>query len=224
VTPRFVLVSHALCPYVQRAAIALAHKGVAFERRDVDLAHKPDWFLALSPLGKTPVLLVDEAPLFESAAICDYLDETLGPALHPDDPIERARERAWVAFGSALLDAIGGFYAAPDEATLERKHADIVARFTTLEQVLHAAGPWFAGDRFGMVDVVFGPVFRYFDAFETIDDFGFFDELPRVQAWREALGGHPAVRGAVDAGFPARLIAFLRNKGSALSRRMAVAA
>jgi hypothetical protein len=33
-----VLISHLLCPYVQRAAIVLAEKGVAFERRDIDLA------------------------------------------------------------------------------------------------------------------------------------------------------------------------------------------
>ena len=44
-----VLVSHALCPYVQRAAIVLREKGVPFERRDIDLANKPDWFLRISP-------------------------------------------------------------------------------------------------------------------------------------------------------------------------------
>ena len=55
---RLVLVSHALCPYVQRAAIALAEKGVPFERRTVDLADKPDWFRAISPLGKVPLLIV----------------------------------------------------------------------------------------------------------------------------------------------------------------------
>lgn len=71
-----VLVSHVLCPYLQRAAIVLAEKGVPFERRDVDLANKPDWFLRLSPTGKTPMLLVDGHALFESAAICEYLDET----------------------------------------------------------------------------------------------------------------------------------------------------
>ena len=38
------LISHKLCPYVQRAVIALTEKGVAFERIDVDLANKPDWF------------------------------------------------------------------------------------------------------------------------------------------------------------------------------------
>jgi len=39
------LISHKLCPYVQRAVIALAEKDVTFERIDVDLADKPDWFL-----------------------------------------------------------------------------------------------------------------------------------------------------------------------------------
>ena len=77
------LVSHALCPYVQRAAIALAEKGAPFTRRDVDLARKPDWFLAISPLGKTPVLVVDDTPIFESAAIIEYLDDTVSPASTP---------------------------------------------------------------------------------------------------------------------------------------------
>ena len=49
------LVSFDLCPYVQRAAIVLAEKGMPFTRRDVDLAAKPDWFKAISPLGKVPL-------------------------------------------------------------------------------------------------------------------------------------------------------------------------
>lgn len=102
-----VLVSHRLCPYVQRAAIVLAEKGVPFERRDVDLDHKPAWFLAVSPLGKTPVLLVDGNALFESAVICEYLDETFEPWLHPGDALERAREptapRRFVPEKSELL-------------------------------------------------------------------------------------------------------------------------
>ena len=68
-------VSHPLCPYVQRAEIVLREKDVAFARRDVDLARKPDWFLRISPLGKTPVLLVGEHAIFESAVICEYLGD-----------------------------------------------------------------------------------------------------------------------------------------------------
>ena len=52
------LVSHLLCPYVQRAAIALREKDVPFERVVIDLANKPDWFVAISPLGKVPLLRV----------------------------------------------------------------------------------------------------------------------------------------------------------------------
>ena len=111
------LVSHALCPYVQRVAIVLHEKGLAFERRTIDLARKPDWFLAISPLGKTPVLQVRGQSLFESAVICEYLDEVAMPVLHPQDPLQRARHRAWMEFGSAVLNTIGAFYAAQDEAT-----------------------------------------------------------------------------------------------------------
>src|SRR6185295_20138660 len=82
-TTQLTLVSHRLCPYVQRAAIALAEKGVPFTRRDVDLANKPDWFKAISPLGKVPLLQVDNEVLFESAVIVEYLEETQAPALHP---------------------------------------------------------------------------------------------------------------------------------------------
>ena len=86
-TARLKLISHRLCPYVQRAVIALTEKRVAFERIDIDLAHKPDWFLKLSPLGKTPVLQVGDVPIFESAAILEYLEETEPRPLHPADAL-----------------------------------------------------------------------------------------------------------------------------------------
>src|SRR5262245_57375095 len=81
------LISHKLCPYVQRAVIALTEKGVPFERIDIDLANKPDWFLKISPLGKTPVLQVGDRAIFESAVILEYLEDTQSPALHPADPL-----------------------------------------------------------------------------------------------------------------------------------------
>jgi len=52
------LVSHHLCPYVQRAAIAFSEKNVPFERIHVDLSNDPHRLRALSPLGKVPLLRV----------------------------------------------------------------------------------------------------------------------------------------------------------------------
>src|SRR3984893_3797568 len=123
------LISHKLCPYVQRAVIALTEKGTAFERVDIDLANKPDWFLALSPLGKTPVLQVGDVPIFESAVILEYLEETEPRPLHPADALTRAEHRGWIEFGSVVLSDIAGFYAAPDQATFKAKTAQFEQRF-----------------------------------------------------------------------------------------------
>src|SRR3981081_1936535 len=127
------LVSHKLCPYVQRAVIALTEKGVAFERIDIDLANKPDWFLAISPLGKTPVLLVGDIPIFESAVILEYLEETQPKPLHLAGALTRAEHRGWIEFGSAVLNDIAGFYAAPDQATFNAKTTHLEQRFARLE-------------------------------------------------------------------------------------------
>lgn len=219
VSPPLVLVSHALCPYVQRAAIVLAEKGLAFERRDIDLAHKPAWFLAVSPLGKTPVLLVDGAAIFESAVICEYLEDTALPRLHPRDAVRRAQHRAWMEIASALLNTIAAFYNAADEAALQARAADIRARFVQIEAEL-GVGPYFDGDAFCMVDAAFAPAFRYFDTFDRIADFGVWRGLPKLQRWRAALSARPSVMAAVSSAYADRLQGFLRARGSALSQRM----
>lgn len=217
---KLTLISHTLCPYVQRAAIVLAEKGVAFERINVDLANKPDWFKAISPLGKTPVLQVDDDAIFESAVICEYLDDTLLPRLHPADALKRAHHRAWMEFGSALLNAIGAFYNAADAASLARHREDIRRRFTQLEAVLPDQGPYFAGASFSMVDAIFGPVFRYFDVLDGVGESGFFEQLPKVQAWRAALAARPSVQQAVGSGYGRELHRFFLARGSELSRRI----
>lgn len=226
--PKLSLVSHHLCPYVQRAAIALAEKGVAHERIAIDLSAKPGWFQALSPLGKVPLLLIGgdktgraDTALFESAVICEFLEETApGPRLHPEDPLERARHRAWVEFASATLSSIAGLYSAPHASGFEQKRADLQAKVAWLEGAF-GTGAYFAGERFSLVDAAFAPVFRYFDTFEaTLPPLRVFDAAPKVAAWRAALAERPSVRGAVAADYPERLADFLRGRESHLSRLM----
>src|SRR5437868_10691235 len=166
----YKLISFKLCPYVQRAAIVLAEKSVPFERIDIDLANKPDWFLKLSPLGKVPVLVVatnkGEVALFESNVICEYIVETQGGvALHPADALTRAEHRAWMEFGSAILGDLWGLETTTDPATFEGKRQALVAKFARVEGAL-SAGPFFAGDAFSLVDAVFAPVFRHLAVFD----------------------------------------------------------
>ena len=216
------LVSHHLCPYVQRAVIALTEKGVPFTRENIDLANRPDWFKAISPTGKVPLLIVDgRHVLFESAAICDYLDETVEPRLHPEDPVERAQHRAWIASGT--LNDIWGLYTARDANAFDDKLLALTARFRRIEEAL-ADGPLFAGPRFSLVDAAFGPVFRYFDVFDTFLETGVFAGLPKVKAWRRRLADRPSIRIAVSADYPARLRAFVTAQRSYMSGLIAQAA
>jgi glutathione S-transferase len=220
---RLRLISHKLCPYVQRAVIALAEKDVAFERVDIDLANKPDWFLAVSPLGKTPVLQIGAAAIFESAVILEYLEETELKPLHPVDPLRRAQHRGWVEFGSAVLNDIAGLYTAPDEVGFKAKATQIEARFARIETRL-VASPWFDGEKFSLVDAVFGPVFRYFDVFDQIGDFGILAGKPGVVRWRASLAARPSVKSAVSAEYPALLSDFIKRRNSWISQLHAQAA
>ncbi len=215
-----VLISHRLCPYVQRAAIALTEKSASFERVHVDLSAKPDWFIAISPLGKTPVLKVNETAIFESAVILEFLEETLPHPLHPPDPLRRAEHRSWIEFGSAVLNDIAGFYSAPDETAFASKTRALTGKFQQIESRL-GEGPYFVGAAFSLVDAAFGPVFRYLDVFDQIGDFGMLAGLNKVAAWRRALKARPSVRGAVDGDYEERLRRFLRARGAHLSSLMA---
>jgi glutathione S-transferase len=212
-TAPLTLISHKLCPYVQRAVIALTEKWVAFERIDIDLANKPDWFLKISPLGKVPVLRVatgdGEAVLFESNVICEYIEETQGGAkLHPQDPLQRAQHRAWMEFGSTILSELWGLETTGDPAIFEGKRLAVAAKFARVEQAL-GSGAFFAGKDFSLVDAVFAPIFRYFDVFDTLIDLSVFAETPKVRAWRAALAQRPSVKSAVGADYPQLLHAFL---------------
>jgi glutathione S-transferase len=216
------LVSFDLCPYVQRAAIVLAEKGIPFDRVDIDLDNKPDWFLAISPRGKVPLLKVDDDVLFESAAIVEYLDETQPPRLHPENPVTRAKHRAWMDFGSAILADIWTIETAGDQEAFGTAVTALKEKFARVEAEL-GGGPYFSGEDFTLVDAVFAPAFRYFDVLDEVADLGIFDDLPKVKAWRAALASRPSVRNAVVADYNDRLLRFLHRKNGVLVRQRAAA-
>ncbi len=211
---RYRLISFKLCPYVQRAAILLAEKKVPFERVDIDLQDKPQWFLDLSPLGKVPVLVIDkdgdETVLFESSVIAEYLDEVIEPQLHPVDPLEKARHRAWIEFASSTLVDIYAMFSG-DRAEHEGRLESLDSKFARLENQL-GSGPYFAGERFTIVDAAFGPAFRYFDTFDRMLARDLFQGRPKLSAWREKLRQRPSVVGAVDPDYSQALLRYVGDK------------
>lgn len=216
------LVSHPLCPFAQRAAIVLLEKGVAFDRVNIDLSAKPDWFLALSPTGKVPVLKVrqssgEDAILFESVVICEYLNETHGgAAMYPDNALLRARHRAWIEFATQTFAEGWQFLHAKDMATADAKRAAFRDRLSKIEAVL-GDGPYFVGPDFGLVDAVYAPLFRYFGIIDPEVADPIFAGLPRVTAWRAALAERPSVRNAVIDTYPDLFRDHLRKQGAMIA-------
>ncbi len=216
------LVSHPLCPFVQRATIVLLEKGVAFDRVNVDLSAKPDWFLALSPTGKVPVLKVrqsngEDAILFESVVICEYLNETQGgAAMYPDDALLRARHRAWIEFATQTFAEGWQFLHAKDMVTADARRAAFRDRLSKIEAEL-GDGPYFAGAEFGLVDAVYAPLFRYFGIIDPEVADPIFAALPRVTAWCAALAERSSVKNAVIDTYPDLFRDHLRRQGAMIA-------
>ncbi len=210
------LIAYKLCPYVQRSVITLKEKGVKYRRIDIDLSNKPGWFLERSPTGKVPVLTIDnEINIFESAVICEYLDElTEGPLL-PSDPTLKAFQRSWIEFASQTLDVISRYYGAKDRESFYEAQAKLRDRFEKLEQAV--IGPYFSGVNFMMVDAAYAPVFRYFDVFAHLIQIELFDGLKKTNIWRKQLASRQSVKDAVSEDFAKELIEFVVRKQSYLS-------
>ena len=216
--PNFHLITHILCPYVQRSIIILKEKNIPFSRIDIDLANTPDWFKQQSPLGKVPLLLVDEnRALFESAVICEYLDEVTPDSLLPSDSLEKAYHRAWIEFGSSILNDIGALYNASDSEDFQNIHVGIQQKFQLIEKEIIGT-PFFAGQQFHMIDAVYGPIFRYFDVFDRFADLNTFSDLPKCQSWRQTLAQRESIQLAVSTDYPTLLTQFLAERGSYISQ------
>jgi glutathione S-transferase len=215
---QFELISNYLCPYTQRAAILLTEKELAYQRVYIDLADKPEWFVKLSPLGKVPVLRFGGAVVFETSVICEFIEDTAPkrPML-PSGAAERAHQRSSAEMASAMLADVFAFYMAVDAEALERKSRDLQARFRWLENQLQG-GPYFAGATFGLADAAFAPVFRLFDTFDRIGDFGFFKSLSKVSSYRAALAARASVQQVVVPDYAQLFVQYLRARGSHLSQ------
>jgi len=216
---RLTLISHKLCPYVQRAVIALEELGIEYRRVDIDLDDPPDWFTRLSPLGKVPLLRIDDGTvLFESAVIAEYVNELGAGALLAQDSLRRARQRAWIEFASATLDNIGTLYSARGRDSFERAGAQLDGKWRQLEAAL-GAGSYFEGDSFSLVDAAFAPVFRYIDLFERMLERDLLDEYPRIRQWRGRLARRASVERAVRRDYPTLLLEFIARRESWLGDR-----
>ncbi len=187
---KYMLVSFKTCPWVQRAAIVLREKKIDFEFRHIEPDNRPDWFLAISPHKKVPVLRIDDlVSLFESNAIAEFLDETIEPRLHPADPVQRAINRAWTDYLPTFAAAATGPGYVLDAAGFDKAVAAMQVPFERLEKALETqgAGPYFNGAAYSLVDAAYAPFLQRHFYLDRVKQIGQIGKFPRLKIWAEAL-------------------------------------
>src|ERR1700681_1520211 len=218
---KYLLVSFKTCPWVQRSAIILREKKTEFELRHIEPDNRPEWFLAISPHKKVPVLRMDDkVSLFESNAINEYLDETITPRLHPEEPIERAVNRAWTDYVPSFASTVTATAYADDEAAYNKAAEQIPVAFERLEKALEkqGSGPFFNGARYSLVDSAYAPFLQRYVFLDRIKKLGVMEKYPRLKAWCDALMARPSTHSFPEAEFEAMYRANLQKRGSYLSQ------
>ncbi|CAN6303282.1 unnamed protein product [Urochloa humidicola] len=177
-------------PYAQRVRIALAEKGLHYERAEQDLATKGDLLLRSNPVhGKVPVLLHGGRPICESLPILEYLDEAFPstpPLLPPaaSDPYARARARFWAEYSDRLHVCGKRLWLRHDDGkeVEPEARADMVAVLRALDAEL-AGKEFFGGGKFGYVDAAAAPFAAWFLTYERAGGISVAEECPGLAAW-----------------------------------------
>jgi glutathione S-transferase len=224
---KYLLVSFKTCPWVQRAAIVLREKAVEFEFRHIEPDNRPEWFLAISPHKKVPVLRIDDSvSLFESNAIAEYLDETIEPRLHPEDAVARAVNRAWTDYVPSFAAAVTGCAYSDSEADYRKAVAEIPVAFERLEKALEkqGSGPFFNGAKYALVDAAYAPFLQRYHFLDRIKPLGLIERFPRLKAWSAALMERRSTHSFPPAEFEAMYRANVKRRNKWLSQFIAAPA
>lgn len=156
-------------PYVRKIRIVLAEKKI-----DYDLVLDSPWAegsqaATLNPLGKVPVLVLDdESNLYDSRVIAEYLD-TVAPnnRLIPASGRQRISVKRWEALADGLLDAAVAAFLESRRSDGERSASWIERQRGKVEQALKAMSaelgesPWCHGTGLSLADIAVGCALGY---------------------------------------------------------------
>jgi glutathione S-transferase len=214
------LISFKLCPFVQKAVLALLVKAIDFDIEYIDLESPPDWFEQVSPLGKVPVLKIGDEVLFESSVIVEYLDEVYGESLHPSDPLRKAQNRSWMEFGNECLFDAFNLITCDNQAAFNEQREALSKKMDQLENQL-VSGPYFNGDTVSLVDLSFAP---FFQRQHFIGEFvpGLIDPArhQKIARWSQALLQLPQLPDSAVPEIRSMYLNMIKNRGGYVATLM----
>lgn len=201
---KLVLYGVAVSAFVAKVRIALDFKGLDFEERTPPGGYGSADYRAIVPAGSVPGLTVDGAPLHESNAILEFLEEIAPtPALLPEGALARARVRALLGFHDqrveaatrALFPVVKRDWRAEPE-TVETACAAIEAALMRLD-ALDAPAPLLSGAAPSFADIAY-PCTVQMARMLGAEMARPVTAPPRVEAWVEAASALPAVARSLE--------------------------
>jgi len=217
------LYSFRIRPFVERTNILINENDILCERVYVDIRNKPDWFLKLSPLGKVPLLKVDDTIIFESSVINEFLDEISPKKLYPLDPIKRAYNKSWIGaynkswieWSSALVFDAYNMTLTANNLSFEQQRSGVDKKLAILENEIDAQ-PFFNGNDFSMIDIAYAPLFKRFDRLSQQFDLHLLENFPKLKKWAENILMRDSVVKGFHENFDEEFYLLLKLKNSCL--------
>ncbi|RUS14735.1 glutathione S-transferase [Endogone sp. FLAS-F59071] len=189
-----------VCPYAQRANIALKEAGVEYESIEIDLQNKPSWYTDVNPESKVPAITVRGKNIAESLVIIELVADLYPEAkymsfrLLPKDPVKRAQVRFFIEYYSSKIGSLQLKVLASlnDKEALNGIFAQFRDGLKRANQLLleqSPTGPYFLGDQFSLADVAIAPFIARFQVFRDnyLEDFVIPEEYDRLLSWGKAL-------------------------------------
>ncbi|MEM7401867.1 MAG: glutathione S-transferase family protein [Pseudomonadota bacterium] len=191
------LISFNVCPYVQRSVITLNHKQCEYDITFIDLNDPPDWFHEISPLGKVPVLKVnDKEILFESAVINEFIDDVTPGTLKPSDPLTLAKNRAWIEYGGTCLADLYMIADHNDESNMRKQVIECTSRLQRVEDIL-GESTYFNGEELSLIDAAYAPLLIRLDYMNEKLNLFDWNAFPKLKKWRDNLLDLDAVQKSI---------------------------
>jgi glutathione S-transferase len=192
------LVTTKFSPYGHRVEMALIEKNIPYEKEEIILSAAPEKFKKDSPLGHVPILYVGDKPLFESIAICEYLEEAFSTnPLHPKDPYARSWHRGWMEFSNGLIAGVFNMIFAQNQESFDIKKAEVSERLAILNRNLKF-NPYFDGQKFSLVDVCMASAFKPLTFIDIKFTLEMFDLHKSVASYVESI----VTRGSLTKSLP----------------------
>lgn len=147
------------CPFNQRVWIVLEEKGIPYQYKEVNPYAKEESFLKLNPRGLVPTIEFKGKPLYESTVLAEFLEDAYperAPHVVPKDPYEKARVRIWADHTSKhIIPAWQRLLQLQTKEDQDKARQDLYEAQRKLAEEIK--GPYFAGEEFGLVDVLNAP-------------------------------------------------------------------